>query len=408
MKMANIRKRGDSYSIRVSNGYDMNGHQIVYTMTWKPDKKLTPKQLEKELSRVASAFEEKVRSGLMSSNPRLTFAEFVPQYLELIKPSISPTTYETYRRTLEKHIVSRLGHLKIADIKPIHIQNFIKELSSQKKEYAFKDGKSKSAEQNLSPSSVRRYLTVVQSVLNMAVKLQIIPDSPARASKLIIPKVATPAIEIFTRQEAAEMLDCLDKEPLQYRVLVQLAIMTGARRGELVALKFSDVDFATNKIRIERSAIQLKGQPITFKPPKDYEARTVTASPYCIELIKMLQNEKEQEKARLGTAWKGDDWLFTQLDGSVMHPQTPTKWFPEFLAANHLKHRKFHSLRHTSATLLLYGGVSLKQVQGRLGHGDIETTSKYLHYIAEADQESANILQDMLITKSSYNEKKQA
>jgi integrase len=121
-----------------------------------------------------------------------------------------------------------------------------------------------------------------------------------------------------------------------------------------------------------------------------------------------LQNEKEREKARLGTAWKGDDWLFTQLDGSVMHPQTPTKWFPEFLAANHLKHRKFHSLRHTSATLLLYGGVSLKQVQGRLGHGDIETTSKYLHYIAEADQESANILQDMLITKSSYNEKKQA
>ena len=81
-----------------------------------------------------------------------------------------------------------------------------------------------------------------------------------------------------------------------------------------------------------------------------------------------------------------------------MNPMTPTKWFEKFLAKNGLKHRKFHSLRHTSATLLLYGGASIKQVQGRLGHGDIETTNKYLHYIAEADSESANILQNMLIT----------
>ena len=91
-----------------------------------------------------------------------------------------------------------------------------------------------------------------------------------------------------------------------------------------------------------------------------------------------------------------------------MHPITPTKWFSDFLDRNGLKHRKFHSLRHTSATLLLYGGASLRQVQGRLGHGDISTTNKYLHYIAEADEESANILQDMLITSTSNKEKKQA
>ena len=406
--MASIRKRGNTYSIRVSNGYDHNGRAISYSMTWKPDRQMTPKQLEKELNKVAAAFEDKVHSGLMSNDPRLTFAEFIPQYLEIIKPSISPNTYQTYQRTLEKYIVARLGHLRLADIKPVHIQKYINELSAQKKEYAFKNGISKQGDNLLSPSSVRRYLTIVQSVLNVAVKLQIIPDSPATAKKLIIPKVPTPAIDIFTRQEAAEMLECLEKEPLQYQVLVQLAIITGARRGELVAFKFSDVDFSTCKIRIERSAYKLKGQPIMFKPPKDYEARVVTVSPECIELIKALRAEKQKEQDRLGSAWKGDDWLFTQADGSVMNPQTPTKWFPDFLEANGLKHRKFHSLRHTSATLLLYGGISLKQVQGRLGHGDIETTSKYLHYIADADQESANVLQNMLITKTTYNEKKQA
>lgn len=86
-----------------------------------------------------------------------------------------------------------------------------------------------------------------------------------------------------------------------------------------------------------------------------------------------------------------------------MNPQTPTKWFSKFLNKNNLKHRKFHSLRHTSATLLLYGGVNIKQVQGRLGHGNIETTNKYLHYISEADEEASNVLQDMLITHKSNN-----
>lgn len=83
-----------------------------------------------------------------------------------------------------------------------------------------------------------------------------------------------------------------------------------------------------------------------------------------------------------------------------MNPQTPTKQFSKFLKKYNLKHRKFHSLRHTSATLLLYGGVNIKQVQSRLGHGDIENTNKYLHVIQEADAEAANVLDSMLSLKN--------
>lgn len=84
-----------------------------------------------------------------------------------------------------------------------------------------------------------------------------------------------------------------------------------------------------------------------------------------------------------------------------MNPQTPTKWFSKFLERNGLKHRKFHSLRHTSATLLLYGGVDVKAVQERLGHRDIETTSKYLHCLSDADENAANVLSSMLIVHKS-------
>ncbi len=251
---------------------------------------------------------------------------------------------------------------------------------------------------------MRRYLTALQSILHQAVKLEIIPLNPADTEKLTIPKAVVPKIEVFTKQEAAEMLSCLEKEDLQFQVLIQLAIMTGARRGELTALKFSDFDYNTNKVTIERAAVKLTGKPTQIKPPKDYEIRTIAINPYCTQLVLMLKAEKEREAERLGSKWRDGDWLFTQWDGEIMNPQTPTRKFAMFLEKNGLKHKKYHSLRHTSATLMLYGGVNIKQVQERLGHGKIDTTNKYLHYISEADEEAANILQDMLISKKTVAE----
>lgn len=402
--MPNITKRNDSYLIRVSCGYNVSGKKITRSMTWKPTQGMTAKQIEKELQKQSLQFEEKCKNGLISNDPRLTLADFVPQYLEIVKSRLSPATYNYYERALNTQILPIIGHLKLCNIKPVHVQELINSLSRKpSQKHKRKDGTYPEADKTISAATVRRYLTIIQSVLNQATKLEIIPTNPARAEKLTIPKTATPNVEIFTKQEAAEMLACLENEPLQFQVLIQIAIMTGARRGELCALKFSDVDFNTNRITIERAAIKLKGQPITTKPPKDYETRTITVAPYCIELLRELQAEKDKERERLGDKWQGGDWIFTQWNGEIMNPQTPTKWFSKFLDRNGLKHRKFHSLRHTSATLLLYGGVNIKQVQGRLGHGDIETTNKYLHYLSEADSESANVLQNMLITHKSNN-----
>lgn len=152
------------------------------------------------------------------------------------------------------------------------------------------------------------------------------------------------------------------------------------------------------KITIERSAYKCKGQPTSIKPPKDYEVRTITVNYYCVELIKLLKDEKCRQSIELGSAWHEENWLFTQWNGEIMNPQTLTKQFSKFLHRNGLKHRKFHSLRHTSATLLLYGGINLQQVRERLGHVDISTTNKYLHCLADADEEAANVLGNILIT----------
>ncbi|MDE7099015.1 MAG: site-specific integrase [Ruminococcus sp.] len=389
--MANITPRKNkagkiiSYRIRVFKGYDGAGKQLnPHEFTWKPEKNMTAKQIEKELNRQAALFEEQCRNGMTGNHRNIKLSEFCAMYLDIKKDVLAPRTYEYYKGIIENLIVALLGHIKITELKPAHIQQFVQYIQKEKPD--------------TSPATIKKKLAVLQSILSQAVKLDIIQMNPADAERLTLPKTVAPKVEIFTKQEAAEMLSCLENEPLQFQVLVQLAIMTGCRLGELIGLKFSDIDYRTNKIIIERSAYKCKGQPTSIKPPKDYEVRTITVNDYCIELIKLLKAEKCRQALELGTVWHDENWLFTQWNGEIMNPQTPTKQFNKFLERNGLKHRKFHSLRHTSATLLLYGGINLQQVRERLGHADISTTNKYLHCLAEADEEAANVLGNMLFT----------
>lgn len=403
--MPNITKRTNkagevvSYRIRVFRGYDSDGKKLKpYEKTWKPALNMSEKAAEKEAQRQALLFEEQCKTGLAGDATKITLSEFIPVYLEQKKPILSPTTYAYYERAIETKILPALGHHKLKNIKPVHVQAFIQQLCKIENQ--------NDTEKQLSPATIRRNLTILQSIMKLAVKRRILSENPARAELLDIPKVTAPKIDIFTKQEAAEMLAALETEPLQFQVLIQLAIMTGARRGELVALKFSDFDKTLNQVTIQRTAIKLSGEQAQIKPPKDYEIRTVSITPEIIQLVQQLQQEKQREQKMLGSQWQGDEWLFTQWNGEMMNPQTPTKQFSKFLDRHGFQHRKFHSLRHTSATLLLYGGVSLKQVQGRLGHGDIETTNKYLHCLSEADEEAAGVLQSMLIKQTKPDQKR--
>lgn len=394
--MANISERKNkdgkviSYRIRISRGYDSSGAKLKpYETTWKPSPNMTQRQIQKELQRQATLFEERCKQGAVCLQQNLTLAAFIPQYLDTAKESLSPATYEFYTSVINRCIIPSLGHHKLAQLKPVHVQAFVSQLNGM-------ESQTPNANKPISPNTVKRYLCVLQSILRFAVKLGILADNPASAAKLTLQKPVKPEIDIFTKQEAAAMLEALEGEPLQFQVLIQLAIMTGARRGELVALRFEDFDTMTNKVTISRAAVKLSGEQAQTKAPKDYEVRSIAVSPYCMELVRQLKQEKLREQFRIGSQWQDTGFLFTQWNGEMMNPQTPTRQFSKFLKRNGFRHRKFHCLRHTSATLLLYGGVSLKQVQGRLGHGDIETTNKYLHCLSEADEEAAVILQTML------------
>ena len=381
--MATIQKRGNSYRIRVSCGYSADGKQIVKSTTWTPPEGLTAKQLEKELNKAAVQFESKVTGGDYADAGNIKLADFCDQYFEMSDTALAPTTKEFYKSVVDQIIKPSLGHMRLDAIKPIHAQQFIKMLCGDGVRV---DGRGK----RLSAATVRRYFTVLKSIMAKAYKLDLIERNPTDTTKLDMPTVEEPEVEIFSKEEAEEMLSKLPGEPLMFQVLVHLAIVTGCRRGELVALKWSAIDFTTNTISVSQSNYKLRGEAIKSKSTKTRKSvREIAIPPYLSALLLAYRKDQSAERQRLGDRWEDGDWIFTQWDGKPMNPQTPTRQFSKFLARHGIPHRKFHALRHTSATLLLMAGTNIKSVASRLGHTQLSTTNRYVHALRDADETAA-------------------
>ena len=385
--MPSIQKRGASYRVTVSCGYNAQKQQIRKTKTYRPLPGMTPRQIEKEVQRFAIVFEASVKNGEFLDAGRIRLSDFCPQYLEIASGFLSPTTYASYERVVQQYILPILGHFRLSEIRPFHVQMFIQQLQSP--------GRGKQRE-TLSSSSVRRYFVVLQSILGRAFKLGMIASNPADSARIELPSNPCTPTDIFTQEEAAQMLHYLEKEPMQYQLLVHLAILTGCRRGELVALTWKDVDTENGIITINKSNYQLSGGKVETKSPKTRGSiRQISVPSYCIDML--LQYRKQQ------TASSESSWIFTREDGSPMRPQRASKWFTQFLQRNGLRHRKFHSLRHTSATLLLLNGTNIKTVAARLGHMQLSTTNRYVHNISQADLDAAKLLESLFHTEDSSN-----
>lgn len=391
--MASIKKMSDgSYKITVSLGYDVCGKKIRRYMTWVPDKDYTPRQLEKEVNRQATLFEEACKTGQITKGGGIKLVDFIPQWIENISVSASETTVERYKYICDTIIIPALGHMKLKDIKPAHIQKFVNTLAKTKR--ADKQGQGEDGK-TLAASSVHRYYTCLRSVMHDAYRLELISSNPCDGGRIKLPTIGETVTEIYDKQELAEMLEALKDEPLQFQVLIHLAINTGCRRGELVALEWSDIDFENKKVFVHKSACKPKNKPITIKDTKSHRSHTVDIPEYMVEMLKRHQQEQLSRRLKLGTAWQGDNWIFTQANGSIMYPTSPTMIFSKFLKRKGLPHKKFHALHHTSATMSLMLGVDIKTVADRLGHSQMKTTNRYVHALEETNRRAADKLGDL-------------
>ncbi|NDO45436.1 tyrosine-type recombinase/integrase [Clostridium sp. MD294] len=379
--MATIRKRGNSYQIRVFCGTDLYGKKVVNSMSWKPDDKMTERQIEKELNKIAVQFEEKVKNGIVTKiDNKIKLYEFCDIYLEMQKKALSPTTYHVYKSIITNYIVPALGHIKLAEVTPMHLQKFIYALS----------------EKSISATSIKTYYAVVQSLFCFACKMGFLEYNPSVSTKLNFPKAAPTHTDILDENGIKKLLECLENEPIMWRVLIHLALCTGCRKGEIAALQWSDVIWKKNQINICKSLYNIKGEKGIKSPKNNTSNRIIAVPSYMIEMLKQYRNRQLEIKLSSEKEWNKHNMIFTDKKGDYISPYSISNWFKYFLQKNALSHIKFHALRHTSATILLASGTNIKTVSSRLGHSNLVTTNRYVHALIDADIAAAETLEQKL------------
>lgn len=448
--MSSIRKRGNTYQIRVSCGYNFQKKQIVKTMTFKPSSNMTEKQIKKELERQAVLFEEKCRTGrFLDGNIKL--ADFIEKWFsDYAEKQLKAKTIARYK-DLVFRINPLLGHIPLDKLQPHNLIDFYNAISKKgvredakyiavsdfeelmkkkmltKKTLAQKAGVSEYVirscicqkniskrtakkilkvlphslkelenDEPLSPKTIQHYHRFLSSVLNTAVKWQVIPYNPCGRVKP--PKSDKKEAVCLDEKEALALVRALEKEPVRYKTMILLLLYSGMRRGELLGLEWDDIDFQNNLINISKSSLYLPDRGIYEDTTKNKSSERIIRMPEdMIELLK--EYKKEQEKTRLNCKgeWHESNKIFTTLDGRPLHPDSITGWFHRFIKRNNFPPVSIHSLRHTNATLLIAGGTDIKTVANRLGHSTPSVTGNiYAHAIKSADETAAEKLNNIL------------
>lgn len=452
--MATIQKRGNSYKIVVSCGYDLNGKQIRRSMTWTPEPGLTRRQMEKELDRQAVLFEEQCHTGQVLDG-NIKFADFAEKWFkDYAEKQLRPTTVARYRLLMPR-INAAIGHIRLDKLQPHHLMQFynnlaetgvrddmryksaidfktlLKNHSMTKRELAKKANISvyvlnsvtrgnniseNSAQKisktlnlplaklfsastdkdTLSVNTILHHHRLISSILSIAVKWQLIFSNPC--NRVVLPKNKRREAVYLDEKQAAQMLQALENESLQHQVIVKLLLYTGMRRGELCGLEWKDIDFERAVISVRRSSLYLSGKGVFEDETKNETSeRCMKVSDDVIAMLRIWRAEQAKERLRLGDQWQNSDRLFTAWNGAPIRPDVITAWFHKFVTKNGLPPIHVHSLRHTNATLLIAAGTNLTTVAARLGHANTTTTSKiYAHAIKSADQAAAEALQNIL------------
>lgn len=372
--MATIRKRGDSYQIRVSTGYDTKGNHKEQSMTWKPPEGMTERQIQKELNRQAVMFEESVNRGFKSS--AIKFEELSEEWFEEYgKLNLRSTTYERLKQ-LRHRIYPAVGHLRIDKITPRQLQAFVNSLA--------KDGANEKTGKPLAPKTIRHNLSLISDVFTYAVKMGLVSDNPC--SKVTIPKGEVKEKQIYSQEEMEILLTKLIGEPLKYKVFFYLIAYSGFRRSEMLGLEWKDIDFENNIISIRRTSNYTAERGTYTDTTKTKRSqRTLKISPFIMDMLKQLKEEQDNEALRLGTKWVETDRLFTKWNGEEMNNQTPYGWLKEFCEKNNLPFYGIHSFRHFAASALISAGLDVTTVSGALGHSNSGTTlNVYSHMFQNA------------------------
>lgn len=366
--MASIRKRGNSYLLVVSTGYDYQGNRRkAQQKTVKPPNGLTAKQMEKWLNEQAILFEKEVKNQPITVNENIKLAEYIEIWQRDIAPAkLAKSTISRSNIDIER-LLPHIGHYKLKDLTAEIFRNFY---------YDMRQVKNKRTGEPLAEASIEGLHAVICGILTSAMEQGYIIHNPAwRAYK---PQGKRKEKIIADEETIQKLIKALENESIKYEVYFKIIIATGIRRGECAGLKWSDINWKENSIHIQRNAVKVEGEQVFTKQPK-----TTSGDRYVYfsnDMASLLREYKkfcdEHMRVYESQTLTEDTYLFKQENKDLpMLPDTFSSRFKKILKTNGLPNKlNVHSIRHSVASLLIANGTDVTTVSSLLGHAQVSTT----------------------------------
>ena len=366
-----VNKNGIVYQITVENGSDpITGKRIRQCKTFKG----TEKQAKKELQRMIHEVEN---GGMITKSSPVLIGTWMQQWLDMYCVNLEATTKCNYGVAIRSQLIPYIGNIPMHLLRPTHVQEWINKL----------------IERELTPKSIRNVYFNLKKALDKAVTLRMIPYNPSTGATL--PKKRAYDAQIYSQEEVEDMLSCAENTDMYFPLLLEVA--TGLRRGELLALRWEDIDFENATMFIHRNRVYAN-HTVTEKTPKTKAGtRTIALGGQLLDLMKFAYTHYQARKDDPKDPFYDYGYVVCQDNGKPYHPQAWTKKWKRFQEETNLEKNRFHDLRHYNTTALIENGVDPKTVQSRLGHSDISTTLNiYAHTTKKAGKNAAEKIDAVL------------
>jgi len=315
------------------------------------------------------------QDGLPLVGDRQTVGQYLGQWLEAAKPTLRPESYRRYQDVCRLYVIPEVGKTPLARLSPVQLQRL----------YASR------LAAGLSPTSVALLHGVIHKALDQAMRWELVPRNVA--DLVTPPRRSTPEMRSLSPEEANRLLEAAGGERLE--ALYVLAVTCGLRLGEIQALRWHDLDLDAARLRVTATYQgTIDGKPVFAEPKTAKSRREVHLSALAVAALRRHRKAQLEERMRAANLWQDYDLVFASergrpLDGNNFR----TRAFARLLVKAQLPPMRFHSLRHTAATVLLAEGLNVKVVSEMLGHADIVTTLRtYSHVLPGMGQAAADAM----------------
>lgn len=316
--------------------------------------------------------------GVLATGPKLKLGVYLEQWLEDVKkPELRVSSYVKYKKLIVGYIIPVLGNLQLQKLTPQHVQSFY----------------TKKLKEGLSAKTVHSIHGVLHNALDNAVRWRLVPKN---VTDLVTPpRLEKHEVQSLTLEQARTLLAAARGHRLD--MLLTLALTTGMRRGELLALRWSDIDLESGMLQVRRTVDFIARYGYVEGEPKTARSRRKIVLPaFVVAMLKQHRKNQLEQRLKVGDDWQDRDLVICGLEGNYLNPRYLLKLFDKLLAEAGLSHMRFHDLRHSVVTLLLGMGVDPRTIQEFVGHEDITTTLRiYSHVLPSMQQGVADKLSEL-------------